>query len=147
MLWATDAVGMSILLDPRLARSVGHKDGFGSKKDPVGLTPCYSDWKQAVHAEVGTTELIRSQGYDVDVLMTAYRGFHGSHEKSGIVAYCSKEEGAKDHFTVNGYFGSNIHPYETVFVKANRDIDLTQLDHMTTWHMNMDHTAWNMCGP
>ncbi|EFX04719.1 hypothetical protein CMQ_1647 [Grosmannia clavigera kw1407] len=149
MIWATDSVGMAILLDPELAHSVGRTDSFANRKSPVGLTPCYSDWRAAVHAEIGTTELIQSQGYDVDVLMTAYQGHggkHGKHGRKATKAYCDTLDEIADPFTLQGYFGSNIHPYETVFAKANRDIDLPLLEHLTLWHMNMNHTAWNMCG-
>lgn len=142
MIWATDDVGMGVLLNPDLAHSVQEADPFGDENDPVGLTACYPNWRKAVHGEVGTTQLITSQGYDVDVMMTA---FHGQNKDEGKT-YCEATGSPRDHLLEGAYFGSNVHPYETIFAKANRAVDQPLMDHLTEWHMRMDHTSWQVCG-
>ncbi|KAI7785660.1 hypothetical protein LA080_006681 [Diaporthe eres] len=84
MLWATDDIGMGILLDPALAHSVPQDDHWGTVDDPVGLSFCHETMDAAVHSELGSTRLITSQGYRVDVLMTAYESSAGA----GIEEYC-----------------------------------------------------------
>jgi hypothetical protein len=132
MILATDDIGMSILLDPSLALTASVDDYWGSSSDPVGLSACYNHHHKAVHAEIGTTALIRSQGYDVDVMMTAF------HSETSIDEYCKVNSGSKDPLYTNGYFGTNVHPYETIFAKGNRNIDSVLLDRLTVWHTKMD---------
>lgn len=139
MLLATDSTGMSILLSPTLSTSVHHSDFFGSSTDPTGFTPCYTTMHQAIHGELGLTELIRSQGYEVDVLLTAAQ----SH---GASTYCEKVGNPEDILYEGKYFGSNVHPYELVFIKANRNIDPTLLEAMTRWHLAQNGSAWDTCG-
>jgi hypothetical protein len=139
MLLATDSIGMGILLNPSLADSVSHDDFFGSASDPTGFTPCYNSMRQAIHGELGLTELIRSQGYEVDVLLTAFQ----AHTPTN---YCEKNGHPEDILYEGKYFGSNVHPYELVFIKANRNIDPRLLEVMTVWHLGLDGSAWDTCG-
>lgn len=83
--------------------------------------------------------LIRSQGYEVDVMMTAY------HAMTPDV-YCQQPATRLDTLKNGGYFGFNMHPYETVFAKANRGIDENLLQHMTSWHYSFNETSWDKCG-
>lgn len=83
--------------------------------------------------------LIRSQGYDVDVLMTSYHAMAPD-------AYCRQAATQLDTLKNGAYFGSNMHPYEIVFAKANRGIDQGLLEHMTNWHSAMNATSWEKCG-
>lgn len=138
MLWATDEIGMDILLDPELAYTVGVKDHWGQAEDPVGLSFCHETMAQAVHTELGSTRLITSQGYGVDVLMTAYAGAENLEE------YCKSGQ-FEDPLYPGKYYGSNIHPYETIFMKANRDIDPALLDKMTEWHLRRPLDSWTTC--
>ncbi len=85
MIWATDRVGMAILLDPSLAKAVPD-DNWATEENPVGLSPCYANRDQAVHAEVGSTSLIRSQGYEIDVMMTSY------HANKDPDRYCQSSQ-------------------------------------------------------
>lgn len=49
MLFATDQIGMSILMDPNLAHSVMFdSQPYGSYEDPVGFSACYPDYTKAV---------------------------------------------------------------------------------------------------
>lgn len=140
MLLATDAVGMSILLDPDLALSASVDDFYGSAADPVGFTPCFASLKKAVHAEIGITTLIRSQGYDVDVVMTA------PHSRPSFEDFCDGAGRPDDFLYKDAYLGTNVHPYETVFMKANRDIDPMLLQRLTEWHTGGNMSSWETCG-
>lgn len=46
----------------------------------------------------------------------------------------------------NKYYGTNIHPYESIFQKANRDIDPIQLSRLTEWHDGMEYSSQPYCG-
>ncbi|KAJ0161329.1 hypothetical protein CTA2_6395 [Colletotrichum tanaceti] len=139
MIFATDHVGMGLLLDPTIATSASVDDLFGSKDSPVGLSGCYQDWNAAVHAEVGTTGLITNAGYRVDAMMTALHSERGSEE------YCKAHPESSDMLWDKKYSGSNIHPYETIFIKANRDVDPALLKAMTEWHMRMEFDSFAVC--
>lgn len=94
-----------------------------------------------VHAEIGLTRLIRSQGYEVDVMLT-------SVHSADVADYCNPERAgdADDHLKSGGYFGSNVHPYEIMFAKANRGIDDNLLTLFTAWHYQMkNQTSWDKC--
>ncbi|KXH27623.1 hypothetical protein CSAL01_12942 [Colletotrichum salicis] len=140
MIFATDDVGMSILLDPTVATTASEDDRFGSKDAPVGLSRCYADWNAAVHAEVGTTGLMMNAGYKVDAMMTAL------HSEEGVEEYCKAHPDSGDLLWDKKYFGSNIHPYETVFIKANRNVDPALMASMTEWHMRMKSNSFDVCG-
>lgn len=138
MLWATDEVGMSILLDPELAYSVPADDHWGTKDTPVGLSFCHQTMDQAVHTEIGSTRLILSQGYEVDALMTAYASATSPQD------YCKNGQ-FEDILYDHKYYGSNVHPYETVYIKSNRNIDQVLLDKMTEWHLSWNISSWDSC--
>ncbi|KAL0939749.1 uncharacterized protein CTRU02_206359 [Colletotrichum truncatum] len=140
MIFATDDIGMGILLDPTIATSASEDDPFGSKDAPVGLSGCYADWNAAVHAEVGTTGLIMKSGYDVDVMMTSM------HPDGDVKKYCKAHPDSGDVLWDKKYFGSNVHPYETIFIKANRDVDPQLMSSMTDWHLRMNVTSFDTCG-
>ncbi|KUI56767.1 hypothetical protein VP1G_04138 [Cytospora mali] len=140
MLLATDDIGMGILLDPNLALSASADDFYGTAKDPVGFSSCFTTMKKAVHAEIGITALIQSQGFDVDVVMTA------PYSAASFDEFCEKSGRPDDFWYNDRYFGTNIHPYETVFMKANRDIDPVLLERLTEWHLSANMTSWKTCG-
>ncbi|KAK7704142.1 hypothetical protein SLS64_008700 [Diaporthe eres] len=140
MLWATDDIGMGILLDPALAHSVPQDDHWGTVDDPVGLSFCHETMDAAVHSELGSTRLITSQGYAVDVLMTAYELSAGA----GIEEYCKNGQ-FEDILYDKKYYGTNIHPYETVFIKANRDIEPVLVQKLSDWHLRNGVSSWDTC--
>lgn len=137
MIWATDSTGMALLLDPPANSSVA--DEFGDAAAAVGLSGCYDGWNAAVHAEIGSTAIITGAGYEVDLMMAAYHG------KERYAEECDTSENG-DLLWDGKYFGSNIHPYETIFIKANRDIDPTLIGHLTEWHLASGRTSWDTCG-
>ncbi|CAN8100388.1 unnamed protein product [Discula destructiva] len=141
MLLATDVVGMRILMDPDLAYSVpADTPPWGGPELPTGFSQCYNSYAHAVHAEIGMARLIRSQGYVVDVMLT-------SVHSSNAEVYCNPERAGHqdDHLKPNAYFGSNVHPYEIMFAKANRGIDDNLLTLFTDWHYQMNETSWDKC--
>ncbi|KAB5526486.1 hypothetical protein GE09DRAFT_1010040 [Coniochaeta sp. 2T2.1] len=139
MLFATDAIGMSMLLDYNLATSVKKEDFWGTEEDPVGFTPCFETLRKAVHSEIGITDLIRSEGYEVDVLLTS---FQAANDPS---TYC-EENGNPDDVMYDGhYFGTSVHPYETLFLKANRGISDATMSVLTRWHLRQSVSSWTFC--
>ena len=64
----------------------------------------------------------------MDSFMTAFQA-------ATPTSYCEKNGNPDDILYDKKYYGANIHPYETVFIKANRDIDPTLLEDMTKWHL------------
>ena len=137
MIWATDAVGIDLLLNPPPGSRV--EDEFGGADAPVGLAGCYGDWNAAVHAEVGSTEAVREPGYEVDLMMMAF------HKSGNYIDECANSEGNGDLLWQGKYFGTNVHPYETIFIKANRDIDPTLIEHLTEWHETAGTSSWDVC--
>lgn len=138
MIFATDDIGMGILLDPERATS-SMDDKYGHKGDPVGMSHCYESKKSAIHSEIGTTGLITGAGYQVEALMAA------SHTAESAQQYCDSHPESDDFWKNNAYFGSNLHPYETIFYKANRHVDGKLVDSMTEWHLKMPGNSYQTC--
>ncbi|RYP85452.1 hypothetical protein DL769_001005 [Monosporascus sp. CRB-8-3] len=139
MIWATDSIGMELLLYPRRDES----EGDGGRL--VALQGCYNEKDVAIGAEVGATAVIQGAGYEVDAMMAAFHGGSSGQD------YCESESGigagAGDGLFDSAYFGTNVHPYETVFFKANRGIDPRTLDLLTAWHRSghMGNGSWDAC--
>ncbi|OTA94270.1 hypothetical protein M434DRAFT_10810 [Hypoxylon sp. CO27-5] len=136
MIWATDKVGMELLLYP--PANVSEPDIYGGTDDTVAFGSCYEEFHQAIHAEIGATGLIRGAGYKVSAMMSAFQGEQ----------YFDKcDEHPKDLlFEGTGYFGTNLHPYETLFFKANRGIDPPTLDLLTRLHLSSQQDrSWELC--
>ncbi|KAJ0162261.1 hypothetical protein CTA2_4844 [Colletotrichum tanaceti] len=136
MIWATDRVGIDLLLNP--PSSSLQSDLFGTENDPVGMSGCYNDYDHAVHAEVGSTAAFLKLGYKVDVMMEVFQ------KSKNYIEEC--DSSADGDFLYQGrYFGSNIHPYETIFIKTNRDIDPTLIQHLTTWQQASGFNSYAAC--
>ncbi|KAI2466222.1 hypothetical protein F4781DRAFT_358423 [Annulohypoxylon bovei var. microspora] len=135
MIWATDDVGMKLLLYP--PANASKPDIYGSADDAVAFGGCYKEFHQAIHAEVGATGLMRNAGYKVSALMSAFQGDQYFDE-------CEKHQ--KDLLFDGKYFGTSLHPYETIFFKANRGIDPPTLDLLTHLHLSNYHDrSWELC--
>jgi hypothetical protein len=132
---------------------------FGT--DKAGLRSMYEDGTfncpatlhpEAVDQEVGMTKKILTHGWDVnvwevsvqhpqmtqsDTFKTAYHGdaAHADREQCKL-----DDPNWQDH-----YFGFNLHPYETIFAKANRDINPILLPKLTDWHLNMNYSSYDYC--
>lgn len=140
MILATDQAGMYTLLDPDLSLASSTDDRFGTRNASVGLSGCYDDWNAAVHAEIGTTGLMLDAGYQVDALMSSL------HSETTMEEYCSVHPESGDMWWNDRYYGGNIHPYETIFLKANRNVDKKLMKSMTEWHLSMNRTSFDTCG-
>lgn len=141
MIFATDSIGMAVLLDPEHA-TTGVADKYGTANDTVGLSGCYSGHRSAVHSEIGLATLIQNAGYSVDVMMAAFH--QDQDEKTDLDAYCNAT-GMGDVLHNDKYFGFNIHPYETIFFKTNRKIDPVAIEKLTEWHLKRNVTAQTLC--
>lgn len=139
MIFATDSVGMELMLYPPPGSS--HPDPYGDEHDMVALQGCYTTMQKAIHGEVGTTGVIRQAGYEVEALMSAF-----TKSQRNYADECA-EHPVADVLYDHQYYGSNIHPYETIFMKANRDIDPVLINDLSDWHMNGAFPkAWDTCG-
>ncbi|KAF6839779.1 hypothetical protein CPLU01_01651 [Colletotrichum plurivorum] len=136
MIWATDAVGIDMLLNPPPGSS--EVDQFGGEEDLVGLAGCYDGWNPAVHAEIGATGIFLKQGYKVDLMMSAF------HKSENYIEECDPSQNG-DVLWNGKYFGTNVHPFETLFIKANRDIDPTLIGHLTTWQLASGYSSYKAC--
>lgn len=54
MIWATDSVGLGVILTPG------------------GIDECFANMPAAQNGEIRTTQLLRDNGYDVDVFLSVY---------------------------------------------------------------------------
>ncbi|KAK0722321.1 hypothetical protein B0T26DRAFT_674041 [Lasiosphaeria miniovina] len=144
MIWATDSVGIDLLLNPPPSTNSSSKaataaaDQFGDATQPVGLAGCYDGWDAAVHAEVGATALIRDAGYEVDVMMAAF------HASANYIDECDSSANG-DVLRPGAYFGTDVHPYELVFMKTNRGVNPVQVGRLTEWHLARNLTSWETC--
>ena len=132
MIWATDRTGIELLLhppaDPKLP----------ADKQEVGINSCFHTWETAVHAEVYATQIILAAGYETSVMMSAF------HAKKTFVQDCDK--GGNGDALWNGkYYGTNVHPYETVFMKSNRDIDPILMTRLTEWTDGSGYSSYDHC--
>ena len=188
MIWATDDVGMELLLFQRdwektdVPRPVPQIEG--ASRPGVALQGCYNDRGAAIGAEVGATGAIQNAGYEVSALMAAFHKYGGKPPPSSSSSSssstpsptslsvssvddelsakpqpgqnywtdCALGAGAGDVLFNGQYFGGNVHPYETVFMKANRDVDPTTLNLLTEWHREGSANdgngggSWDVCG-
>ncbi|KAI9049305.1 hypothetical protein LZ554_007150 [Drepanopeziza brunnea f. sp. 'monogermtubi'] len=175
MIWATDIIGIETLLFPPqsaldyLAKhpvkyiaaptmdkaEYAQADEEGKKeldlhfqqvanetaeisRQPPGINSCFHSWRAAVAGEVSSTALIRAAGYEVDALMNAYHGLE-SYENGKT---CFEN---RDVLFDGGYFGINVHPFETVFLKANRGLAPLTLEKHTEWTNRRNYSSYDYC--
>ncbi|CAK7216389.1 hypothetical protein SBRCBS47491_002808 [Sporothrix bragantina] len=139
MIYATDDIGMGILLDPEHA-TTGIADKYGPADAIVGLSGCYAGHSAAVHSEIGLATLILNAGYQVDAMMAAY------DHRVGLVEYCNTTGlGTGDLLSAGKYYDTTIHAYDTIFVKTNRKIDPIGYQRLTDWHLRANITSLQLC--
>lgn len=51
----------------------------------------------------------------------------------------------KDALYENSYFGTNLHPYDTVFAKANRGTNALVLERLTEWMGGRKYSSYDYC--
>lgn len=135
MIWALDRVGLELLLFP--------PQPTGTPENPapepvVGINDCFHTWDSAVNAEVHASKIVTDAGYKVDVMMSAFHGV------DNYAAKCDSER-LGDVLWNGHYQGTNVHPFETIFLKTNRDIDPILMERLTTWTDGSNYTSWEMC--
>ncbi|KAJ6262555.1 hypothetical protein Dda_3366 [Drechslerella dactyloides] len=118
MILATDRTGISILLNGVISQ-------------------CFTKHEDAVQGEMNITTAITTAGYTVSAFMTAF-----SQDAGGYMHHCEHDDVLyEDH-----YYGMSLHPYETMFQKANRDINPLQLKLLTEWHDRSGYSSQPVCG-
>jgi hypothetical protein len=131
MIWATDIIGLDLLLNPPADPSQPEEN------QPVGINHCFSGWEEAVVGEVGASGIITRAGYKLDVMMAAFHGYD-------YVKKCNSSENG-DVLWNGAYEGTTIHPYDTMFLKTNRDIDPTMVEKLTEWTDGSKYSSWDHC--
>ncbi|RVD80439.1 uncharacterized protein DFL_008336 [Arthrobotrys flagrans] len=116
MIFATDRIGINTLL-------------------PVKST-CFLNWLSAVYGESNSTRAIINAGYTVSTMMASFASQEEYAEK------CKHGDILLD----SAYFGDTLHPYETIFQKANRDFWRDVLKKLTEWTDLAGHSSWEVCG-
>lgn len=136
MIWATDSLGMSALLYPPTNEKLLPLKEDGTPE--VGINGCFHSWDEAVHAEIFATKVVYAAGYKAEVMMSAYYS-DPEYEKN-----C--DSGGNGDVLWNGrYFGTNVHPFETIFMKTNRDIDSVLMDRLTSWANGSNYSSYEHC--
>lgn len=153
MIWATDIIGLTALLFPtpeavaKLSTEPlnSEEDNIENDEDykPIpapypGINSCFHTWNTAVAAEVGSSAIIKAHGYKLDVMMSAY------HSSETYEEECNSNENGDVLFDKK-YFGTNVHPFETVFMKTNRDIDPIGLARLTQWTKGRKYSSYDYC--
>ena len=151
MIWATDLTGLETLLSPPSAivtnltlhptYPADTETETGKKLPPhyTGINSCFHTWGAAVAAEIGASALIRAAGYKIDVMMAAY------HAAENYEDICEKRRDKADVLWEGRYFGVNVHPFETVFIKSNRDVDTLTIDRLTQWTKKRGYSSYDYC--
>lgn len=148
MIWATDIIGLTTLLFPP-AEAIAKLSteplllASADVKRPIpapfpGINSCFHTWGSAVAAEVGSSAIIKAAGYKLDVMMSAY------HSSPTYEEDCDSSENGDVLFDKK-YFGTNVHPFETVFIKTNRDIDPIGLIRLTEWTKGRKYSSYDFC--
>ncbi|KAI1378298.1 hypothetical protein F4677DRAFT_466083 [Hypoxylon crocopeplum] len=134
MIWATDYIGMELLLCPPEGLSV--PEVYYDSAHAVTLS---EEKERAILCEVECTAAIKQAGYKTDVLMTAFREFK---DDEGICTIGP----IKDVLWDTEYSIANLHPYETVFVKADLYTDSIPVARLTEWHQSRNmNGSWKKC--
>ncbi|CAG8961595.1 hypothetical protein HYFRA_00006130 [Hymenoscyphus fraxineus] len=145
MILATDKVGMETLLHPTqealtIYKANPPKEAFPLEFDldqTPGINGCFKSYGHAVKAEISITSLIRAAGYKYDVMMSAFKGT-ADYEHT-----CDPNVG--DLLWDRRYYGINVHPFETIFIKSNRDIDPLVVQRHTEWAAGRGYTSYDHC--
>ncbi len=135
MIWATDRIGMALLM----------------QHPPAGVGYwCPIDMTDAIYGETRTTPTIHAAGYEVDALIAVYHSHDGDdinadgrpdHRPDGYLKGCTDD----DFFHENAYYGFNIHPYETIFMKSARKMQELLLGNLTLWVDGSGYSSYDYC--
>jgi hypothetical protein len=126
MVFATDRIGVEILLNG----TPDPNDDDINIHSLSGLHGCYTHKNKAISAEVSLAHLIYEANYKTHVLMTA------ASQSKDFVQLCN---------TTASYYVEKIHPYETIFLKVNENVDPVFLEDLTRWHDGSEYSSWDKC--
>ena len=137
---ATDRIGIELLLFPPEAAAAKLKDISKYKDNGMwppypGINKCFDKYESAVSIEIGSSALMVAAGYKLDVMLSA---FH-----SGPFEACG--DYIPDFMAKDTYYGISYHPYETLFLKTTRKIDLKVLDRYTQWTDGRNYSSYESC--
>ena len=150
MLWATDRTGLEALLFPTNATITALNDRLAARPLPEnsrvppmkwpGINSCPHEYWDAVAIEVYATSTIRAAGYEVSAMMSAYHGqsredYENTCVQTGDVYWPAE----------NGYWGTDIHPFDTLFAKTNRGVAPTTLEKLTEWMDGRGYSSYDFC--
>ncbi|KFY19739.1 hypothetical protein V491_04256 [Pseudogymnoascus sp. VKM F-3775] len=136
MVWALDRVGIEILMKPEAEGGIGYW--------------CPYDMVNAIGGEIRSTPSIINAGYEVEAMNLVYHSHDGEdHNKDGKKDNSPKGyiEGCTDDdfFHDNYYYGFNIHPYETIFMKAARNMQDVLIGNFTEWTDGSGYSSYEAC--
>lgn len=137
MILVTDKVGMDLFLTGNTL-NMHNRSKSNFEFDPlsrIGLSSCYNEKIGALSAEVSLTNLLISKDYESTVLLTSV---------SSSQSYQTYTNNG-DFLHPNTYYGFDVHPYETIFFKANREIAPELIKDLTDWHNESGYSSWKVC--
>lgn len=136
------------------------KTGLGSMYED-GTFDCPDDMWNAQGQEVQMASKIMNHGWEINAWLVSpltrrpYPSFPASpltQLQTALHGDPSYEDrphcaqfGNDDHLFNGAYFGFDVHPYETIFVKANRNVNPAMLGKMTEWHGRMNYSSYDYC--
>ena len=137
MIFATDHEGVQALLDDG---TLGCSKSYLSAVDQeVNMAKKMHD----LHSWESNAFMVRHhlQHFSLLTYKTALHGDPTYQDRH----HCTHYPDGHDHLYEGQYFGFTTHPYETIFVKANRDINPTMIAKLTEWHDNMKYSSYDWC--
>ena len=113
MLFATDRVGLD----------VGFSEGiFDASNIAV------EQFDIILNKEIGLSKAIIQNGYNISCLMPAFKG----HDfRNGL-----PENSSNDPWAENAYYSTSLHPFDTIFFKANRRFGDKIINNLIKWQQN-----------
>jgi hypothetical protein len=169
MFWALDRAALETLLFPSDELVATFKESLPEKdpKEPVpemespGINSCPHKYWKAVAIEVYATPLLEAAGFEVDAMMSAFHGFGdalargesvdigGGDVKKGTMrkgtGYESICGDTLDPLFEHQYWGTTIHPFDTVFAKTNRDSNMEIVERLTQWTAGRAYSSYDVC--
>lgn len=136
MVWALDRVGIKFLME---------KPSNDGRSGGIGWW-CPFDMSDAIKGELRGTVAMRDAGFEstsIELVAHAHDS-DGGVEGEGTKKW--KEEcTTKEYWHENDYFGFNVHPYETVFTKAARDMQKYLVGNFTEWTDGSGYSSYERC--
>ncbi|KAF3931997.1 hypothetical protein ABW20_dc0103089 [Dactylellina cionopaga] len=121
---------------PHVQSMILTTDRIGIKNILPILSECFTTHMTAIYAEGNMTRAMWNKGYTVTAMMTSF----ASRE------HYTKECNHTDVLGAHAYYGMAVHPYETIFQKANRNYSQIVLDRYTQWTDSAAYSSYEVCG-